>query len=160
MRGMEIAFFQRICAMGWAMDDDVRTKLSRRAMTVQLVWIAGGLGLVMLINKFALDSQQLALGPGAWLVPLALFLSASCGGVQMFGLLRFPQGDRWWQQWWVIGLAGVPICAAVMALYSLREGHSFQSQLVQFTFVYGPVPALVLSAVMTPLARMIAVGKR
>jgi hypothetical protein len=142
------------------MNDDARTIQSRRALTVQLVWIAGGLGLVALINKLALDTQQLALGPGAWLVPLALFLSASCGGVQMFGLLRFPQGDRWWQQWWVIGLAGVPICAAVMALYSLREGHSFQSQLVRFTLVYGPVPALVLSAVMTPMARIIAIGRQ
>jgi hypothetical protein len=142
------------------MNDDARTIQSRRAMTVELVWIAGGLGLVMLVNTFALDTQQLALGPGAWLVPLALFLSASCGGVQMFGLLRVPQGDRWWQQWWVIGLAGVPICAAIMPLYSWREGHSFGSQLVWFTLVYGPVPALILSAVMTPLARIIAVGRR
>jgi hypothetical protein len=142
------------------MDDNTRRMLSRRAMSVLLVWLAAGFCLGVLAHKLVGENRQLALGPAAWFVPLSLFLSISCGGVQMFGLQYFPKSDRWWQQWWVIGLAGVPICAAVMAFFSLLEGHSFQSQLVRFTFVYGTMPALAVSAILCPLARLVAVGRR
>ena len=140
-------------------DNTNQIRPNSRARNAILVWGPVGLCLGALAQHLFGGAQQLAFGPAAWLVPLALFLCRSCGSVQMFTLM-YPPYDRWWQQWWVIGLLGVLACAAVMAFFSLLEGHSFQTQLVRFTLVYGTLPALGMSAILCPLARLVAIDKR